>query len=164
MKLQLASRQTAAAAFVLLVAAACSANGSFASRGTMAPLANLLKCPPQPGHPPTQDTATIGARGGKLKVHGNQLDIPKGALQEDVLFTIRELSGDSVGVEITPSTQFAELAEVKVDVGHSRCEQGVDRDDWWMFRDGQPIPTKRPWYNHRMIGQTDHVSYFIIGD
>ena len=86
-------------------------NGSFAS--------TLLRCEPQEYD---GDAEVIGPDGGHIKLGGNELRIPKGALDHDVLITMERPVSELVEVVIQPhGLHFAK--DVELELSYSHCVQ-----------------------------------------
>jgi hypothetical protein len=83
-------------------------NGSFAS--------TLLRCEPQEYD---GDAEVIGPGGGHLKLGSNELRIPKGALDRDVLITMERPVSQLVEVVIQPhGLRFAKQVELELSYDH----------------------------------------------
>jgi hypothetical protein len=79
---------------------------AYGSSGTT----DLLTCKPLPY---LTNTKLIGPKGGKLKVGSHVLDIPEGALSEDVSITAEQISDSSNSVRFSPEgLEFAKSAEL----------------------------------------------------
>ncbi len=63
----------------------------------------------------------IGSRGGKVKVEGAELDVPPGALRNNVIITAHSLPTTSASVQFAPEgLHFAVPATLKMD--YSKCD------------------------------------------
>jgi hypothetical protein len=67
--------------------------------GTLGTVTDLLTCSQQPY---AITTATIGPKGGQIKVGTHQLDIPKDALSSVVTITAEQVSGSTNSVRFSP--------------------------------------------------------------
>lgn len=160
--------RVALACSLLIAAAQCAP--AF-DRNPGARMRATLRCAPPVDAGPRSRSVVVGSAGGKVELTDHTLlDIPRGALDSDVNFTIRQMDGDTVGVEINPSVVFREPAELRLDVGSGRCA-GIDvkRGHWSMWRseDGityERLPTARPWFRNQIVGELVENSYLIIAD
>jgi hypothetical protein len=67
--------------------------------GTLGTVTDLLLCSPQPYE---KETATIGPKGGKIKVGTHELEIPKGALDHKVRITAEQVPGRANSLRFSP--------------------------------------------------------------
>lgn len=130
-----------------------------------------LACTWPPGQAPDEGTLTVGPDGGDLELAHSKLSVPRGALATTTTFTMRELRGDSVGVQLTPSATFSKEVSVTIDVGSARCGgKKVDRDEWevWRIPEGggpeEELKTKRPFLRKKMVGKLTQNSWLIVAD
>lgn len=131
-----------------------------------------LRCAMPDHEGPQFDTGTVGRAGGRVALTPHtRLEILPDALDRNVTFTIRQMEGDTVGVQITPAVRFARPAEIRLDVGRSRCPGvKVKREHWSVWRKSEGgttyerIPTRRPWKRNQIVGQLDETSYLMIAD
>jgi hypothetical protein len=131
-----------------------------------------LRCALPAGGAPQPNTVVVGRAGGDVELTPyTRLEIPRGALAGDVTFTIEQMGGDTVGVRITPPTRFNPPAEIRLDVGSSRC-QGVKvkRGHWSVWRRSETgstwerLPTKRPLFRNQIVGELVENSFIMIAD
>jgi hypothetical protein len=67
--------------------------------GTLGAVTDLLLCAPQPYE---KETATIGPKGGTIKIGSHELDIPKGALDHNVKITAEQIRGKTNSLRFSP--------------------------------------------------------------
>jgi hypothetical protein len=67
--------------------------------GTLGTVTDLLLCSPQPY---AITSATIGPKGGKIKIGAHSLDIPKGSLEHSVKITAEQIPGSTNSVRFGP--------------------------------------------------------------
>jgi hypothetical protein len=128
----------------------------------------FLTCPPEAAASPV--TRSIGAGGGELATGRHRLAIPAGAVATERSFTLREQTGERVGVDIEQagdSRALARPATLWIDAG--RCSSNaIGAREWFIWRmnptggPSQKLRTRMA--GSRFMVQIDSTSGFIIAN
>lgn len=158
----------AAACFMMTVMVACASRVDTPP----SPRVDHLSCDWPADVWPGETRMTIGPAGGVIRIQNDFLRIPRNALSSPVSFRMRQLTGDSVGVEITNDSPtpvtFASPARLRIDVGSSRCTKPVHRPRWSVHQISNGtrtvLRTYRPILRNSIDADVSSNSIMIIAD
>lgn len=125
-------------------------------------VSDLLSCRPQPY---VATTKVIGSRGGRIKVGRHVLDIPEGALSQDVAITAEQITGTVNSVRFSPEGLLFEVP-AELTMSYENCTEVMLPKRIVYTSEGLKIlellPSRDKLQNETVVSPVDHFSRYAI--
>jgi hypothetical protein len=121
-------------------------------------------------NPATLSMSTvIGPQGGSVRFGNNRLDVPAGAVTENMTFTLTNASMTAIAVDCSPSPYVfnvpVQLSLSYAGTQYDNTPEAANLVIYYMANDGtlELMPTVVQQRAHVLVAQVNHFSRYIIG-